>query len=149
MGGRWIGMIVAGAALVGLAGCATALKRDDIVQPASACETSTTSVYFEADSHLITDEGRAVIAQAATAARSCKIGHIEIVGLADAVGAPDANQQLSERRAEAVTSALVAAGLPTTDLRVAAAGQAGSVTPDGEARPLRRRADIIIHQSRP
>lgn len=147
MGGRLIGTIMVAGALV--AGCASALKRDDIVEPASACERSVTSIYFDADSHLVTDEGRAVIAQAATEARNCRIGYIEIVGLADAVGAPDANQALSERRAEAVTSALVAAGLPTGDLRVAAAGQAGSVTPDGEARPLRRRADIIIHQSRP
>ncbi|MCC7266120.1 MAG: OmpA family protein [Caulobacteraceae bacterium] len=145
MGGRLIGAILAS---VLVTGCASGLKRDDIVQPASACGTSVTSIYFEADSHLVTDEGRAVIAQAASEARNCKISYIEIVGLADAVGAPDANQQLSERRAEAVTSALVAAGLPTGDLRVAAAGQAGSVTPDGEARPLRRRADIIIHQAR-
>ena len=144
----------AGAALaaigisIALAGCAVTRDRDDVVAPASACQTSTTSIYFEPDSHVITAEGRAVIAQAAAEARNCSISHIEIVGLADAVGAPDANQQLSERRAEAVTSALVAAGLPTTDLRVAAAGQAGSVTADGEARPLRRRTDIILHQSR-
>lgn len=148
MGGLRIGAILTGFVLAGmLAGCSTPLKRDDIVAP-SACETSVTSIYFEPNSHLITDEGRAVIAQAAAAARSCQVDRIEIVGLADAVGAPDANQQLSEKRAEAVTSALVAAGLPTTDLSVVAAGQAGSVTPDGDARPLRRRADILIHQSR-
>lgn len=141
--------IVATAALAALAGCTTLENaRDAIVRPASACVDQTVQVYFEPDSAEVTDEGRAVIRQAAEQARGCTVRRIDVVGLADATGAPDANLELSGRRASAVTAALSASGLPTAQVHMAAAGQAGAVTADGAAAPLRRRADVILRLSR-
>jgi outer membrane protein OmpA-like peptidoglycan-associated protein len=77
------------------------------------------------------------------------VSSVEVLGLADAVGAPGANFELSKRRADAVASVLSVNGLPAADYKLAAAGQAGAVATDGTARPLRRRADITLHLSGP
>ena len=69
---------------------------------------------------------------------------IEVLGLADAAGAPGVNLELSKRRAQSVAAALAANGLPTAEFQVAAGGQDGAVTADGKA-PLRRRADVTLH----
>ena len=66
------------------------------------------------------------------------------MGLADANGGPAAALELSRRRADAVSAALAANGLPPAEFRVAAAGQAGAVTQDGEKTPLRRRVDVTV-----
>ncbi|HEY3694502.1 OmpA family protein [Phenylobacterium sp.] len=136
-------------AVVALAGCAGLSGRDRIVQRAPACPDQRVQIYFEPDSAVVTDEGRAVLAQAAQAARGCAVKDVKVLGLADAVGAPDANLQLSRRRADAVTAALAATGLPAAEFEVAGAGQAGAVTPTGEAQPLRRRADVVVYLERP
>ena len=131
-----------------LAGCATAGKtRDSIVKAAPACEDVTVQVYFEADSAEVTKEGKAVLGQAAGLAKGCTVDRVRVLGLADAVGAPDANLELSKKRAAAVTRALADTGLPAAEFDLAAAGQAGAVTTDGEARPLRRRADVTVELS--
>jgi hypothetical protein len=48
-----------------------------------------------------------------------------------------------------VTAALASARLPAAEFRVAAAGEAGALTPDGKAAPLRRRADVVLHMAQP
>ena len=142
---RTVGLSLAIAA-VGLAGCSTVRSaRDRIVQPASLCETRTVQIYFENDSAEVTREGRAVISEAAAAARSCVVGRVQVLGLADAVGAPGVNMELSKRRAQSVTAALASAGLPAAEFQVAAAGQTGATTLAGQAAPLRRRADVVLH----
>jgi outer membrane protein OmpA-like peptidoglycan-associated protein len=70
---------------------------------------------------------------------------IVVVGLADAPGSPDANLELSKRRASAVTSELARRGFTNVEFREAAVGAAGASTPAGADRPLRRRADVSIH----
>jgi len=133
-------------AAVGLAGCATVrTARDRIVQPAAICEDRSVQVYFEVDSAELTPESRAVISEAAAAARSCAVGSVEVLGLADAAGAPGANMDLSKRRAQSVTAALASAGLPAAEFRIAAAGQAGATTVAGQNAPLRRRAEVVLH----
>lgn len=138
--------VVASAGL--LAGCSTVGKtRDAIVKTAPACEDVTVQVYFEADSAEVTKEGKAVLSQAATLSKGCKVDRVRVLGLADAVGAPAANLELSKKRAAAVTRALADTGLPAAEFDLAAVGQAGAVTTDGEARPLRRRADVTVELS--
>jgi peptidoglycan-associated lipoprotein len=139
----------AAAALAGLAACATVRSaRDHIVRPTPRCADQTVQVYFDAQSAEVTKEGRAVIAAAAQAAKACKVASVEVLGLADAAGAPGANLELSRKRADSVADALKAAGLPPAQFQVAAAGQAGSVTGAGQAQPMRRRADIVLHLAR-
>lgn len=127
-------------------GACTTLRdaRARLVQSPPRCADATVQIYFEPDSDVVGPEGQAVIGQAAETARGCRVEEVEIVGLADAVGAPAANLELSKRRAQSVLASLAAAGLPASDFRLAGAGQAGAVTADGKAQPLRRRADITL-----
>lgn len=129
-----------------LGGCTTIQNaRDRIVKPAPRCVDQSVQIYFEADSAEVTDEGRAVISQAASQAGSCVVKSVDVLGLADSVGAADANLELSKKRAQSVTAALAASSLPAAEFKVSAAGQAGATTADGRAAPLRRRVDVILH----
>jgi outer membrane protein OmpA-like peptidoglycan-associated protein len=107
----------------------------------------TVQIYFEPDSAAVTREGRAVLNLAAKDSKACKVTSVDVLGLADAAGAPDANLELSKRRAQAVTDTLTAAGLPAAEFKVAAAGQAGATTSKGDPRLLRRRTDVVLHLS--
>jgi len=141
---------VATAALLGLAGGLAAcsslpMGRARIVRAAPHCADQTVQIYFEPESAEVTKEGRAVLAAAAAQSKACKVVSVDVLGLADATGAADANLEISKRRAQSVTAALTAVGLPAGEFKVSAAGQAGSTTADGKARPLRRRADVVLH----
>jgi outer membrane protein OmpA-like peptidoglycan-associated protein len=138
-----------GAALaLALAGCTTIENaRARIVKAPARCPDQTVDIYFEPQSAEVTPEGRAVIAAAANGAQGCAVRRVEVLGLADAAGAPEANLELSKRRAQSVTAALAGAGLPPAEFRVTAGGQAGSVTAGGQAAPLRRRVDVVLHLS--
>lgn len=141
--------VAALAALAALGGCATLENaRARLVRAPSNCVDQTVQVYFEPDSADLTPEGRSVIDTAAANLRACHVRAVEVLGLADAVGAPETNLELSRRRAESVSRALAAAGLPAAEFRIAAAGQAGAVTADGKAAPLRRRVDVTLRAQR-
>lgn len=130
---------------LGLGGCAAIERtRAAIVQPAPGCEDRTVQIYFEPDSAEVTAEGKAVIQQAATAARGCTVRRVDVLGLADATGAPDPNLDLSQRRAQSVTAVLANAGLPDAEFNLTALGQADATAPDGASRPLRRRVDVVL-----
>jgi len=123
-------------------------KRERIVKAPPSCADQTVQIYFESRSSEVTKEGRAVLNAAARDSKACNVTAVDVLGLADAVsGTPDDNLELSKKRAEAVTQALTAAGLPVAEFKVAAAGEAGAINAKGNLRPLRRRADIVLHMS--
>jgi peptidoglycan-associated lipoprotein len=136
---------------LGLAGCGSMPKgRDRIVKAAPRCVDQTVQIYFEQFSAEVTKEGRAVLTAAAAQSKPCKVASVDVLGLSDSVGGDVAgNLELSKRRAQSVTAALTAAGLPAGEFKVAAAGETGATTADGRSRPLRRRADIVLHLSPP
>jgi outer membrane protein OmpA-like peptidoglycan-associated protein len=142
-----LGMSLSLGLTLGLAGCATGpTGRDRIVKAAPPhCVDQTVQIYFDPDSAELTKEGHAVLNAAAVQARPCKVASVDVLGLADATGVADANLELSKRRAQSVTAALAAAGLPAGEFKISAAGEAGAVTKGGQSRPLRRRADIVLH----
>lgn len=142
-------IVALGAGLV-LAGCSTGPRqRSDIVKAPAACEDVTVQIYFEPDSAEVTSEGQAVLAQAAKQAKLCKIDRVRVLGLAEAVGAPAANMSISKQRVSAVTSALIANGLPNAEFELTAAGRSGAITQEGQAQPIRRRADVTVELSPP
>ncbi len=145
MSGVWKRGLLVAALLssVALAGCNT-LGRGKVA-PTNLCEDLKVSIYFEKDSAAITREAKQVLGEAARMRRGCALGVVDVLGLADAVGDPQANFALSEKRAKSVTQAL--GGLGFGNVNIAAAGASGSTTGDGELRPLRRRADVVFRSA--
>jgi outer membrane protein OmpA-like peptidoglycan-associated protein len=133
--------------MLALAGCAADRSgRDRIVRPATPCADQAVQIYFEQFSAEISKESRAVISAAGMSAQSCRVTGVEVLGLADFSGGDTAaNLELSKKRARAVTEALEASKLPEATFKVAAGGETGSVTAAGQARPMRRRVDIVLH----
>lgn len=119
------------------------LKRP-VAAAGPSCAGFTSSIYFDRDSAALTPEAQRVLSSARAQAHGCVVRSVRVVGLADAVGAPEANLALSKRRAEAVSSALAAHGFGEAVLDLAAVGDLGAKGPSGAAAPLRRRADIIF-----
>jgi outer membrane protein OmpA-like peptidoglycan-associated protein len=129
-----------------LSGCNSMQTGKQVVRTPTRCENQTVAIYFEQFSSDISKDGQAVIHAAADAAKPCKVTSVDVLGLADSVGGDSAsNLELSKKRAKAVTQALAASALPDATFQVAAAGEAGAVTAKGQAAPMRRRVDIVLH----
>ncbi|MBO9558844.1 MAG: OmpA family protein [Caulobacter sp.] len=143
-----VGLAIVGVAVLGglVAGCATSnpwpKSRSQIVKTAPSCEDFAVQIYFEDKSAKLTNEARSVLKGADALATGCKVASVRVVGLADAKGLPEASLAISKQRADVVTRALAKMGYGNVEFDVGAAGDAGATTSDGEARPLRRRADI-------
>jgi outer membrane protein OmpA-like peptidoglycan-associated protein len=131
-----------------LAACASA-GRDSVVKIPGVCKDIQIPIYFEPREAEVTPDGRKLIAMEAERARHCKVDSVRVVGLADSVGEPAANMELSKARASSVADAIVKAGLPPAEFDLQAAGQAGSVTAGGQLQPVRRRADVTLKLSKP
>lgn len=138
-------VLLAGAAL---AACATNTPKTQVAR-FTPCEDIKVAIYFDSGSATVNKDGRAVLRGAAQQAQGCKVQRVDVIGLADAVGAPDANMALSEKRAASVTKALRSYGV--SNVQVAAAGDTGAVIQTGSqttvAAPMRRRADVILRLS--
>ncbi len=112
------------------------------------CSDQALSIYFADNSAELTGPARAVIADAGHQAGQCRVREVEVVGLADYRGPPDANLVLSRRRAEATAHALENVGLPTPRFTVTAEGEAGAVAAPGVAVPMRREVKVMIRFDR-
>ena len=102
-------------------------------------------VYFDLDKSVITQRAKAVIAEAAAAARTA--GKVTLAGHADLSGKSAHNQALSERRNAAVRAALEAAGVPAS--KIAIDGAYGDrrprvQTPRGKPLEENRRVEITL-----
>jgi outer membrane protein OmpA-like peptidoglycan-associated protein len=142
----------AGAALViaaaATSGCQTSPKPTSgrpLIQAPVTCTDFTFPIYFEPRSAEITQEAEKLFGAAQARAHGCDVTGIVVVGLADIPGTVNANLELSKHRAGSVTSALQRHGFTNVEFRVKAAGDTGAVTTTGDAKPLRRRADVSIH----
>lgn len=145
---RMIKAAVVLGALIGLTACAqTSGPWRNLNKPVAAAQTCvrfSTSIYFDQDSAALTPEAKMALTAARAQARGCAVRSIKVVGLADAIGASQANLALSRRRADTVSEALAANGFGKADFDLAAIGDAGAMSPSGAAAPLRRRADIFF-----
>jgi outer membrane protein OmpA-like peptidoglycan-associated protein len=109
--------------------------------PAAAREFT---VYFDFNKATLTSEGRDVIKHAAVAAQQGSFAHISVTGHTDTVGSAEFNQRLSERRADTVRQALIAAGVPANEITARGVGKTELAVPtaDGVKEPRNRRAVI-------
>lgn len=138
--------VVAVAAAMGLSACAGQRfwERDELVAEPTTCAPQRFDIYFTEAQARLTEPAREAIGMRAARLQGCEIKSVQVLGLASATGDSEANRVLSERRAVAVTDALVAAGWPAPAFSVEAAGDSGAVTADGVAQPLRRRTEVVV-----
>jgi outer membrane protein OmpA-like peptidoglycan-associated protein len=139
------GLAITAAALAGCQSTPKASAERPLIQAPSSCTDFSFPIYFEPRSAEITPEAEKLFAAAQTRAHGCDVTGIVVVGLADAPGTVNANLELSKHRVGSVTSALQRHGFTTVEFRVKAAGETDAVTNSGDAKPIRRRADVSIH----
>ena len=101
-------------------------------------------VYFSLDATDLAAEDQAQLDEIIAAVKESGDSKIVIRGHADRSGGDEYNQQLSEKRAETIAAALVAAGVPEEQVRTMGLGETdlAVVTEDGVAMRQNRRAAI-------
>lgn len=101
-------------------------------------------VFFGLDSAELVPEAQRVVSDAASAAKDFGAAAIHIVAHTDSSGSDTYNQNLSERRANAVRAALAANGIPTSAITSEGRGEGDLMvhTGDGVKEPQNRRATI-------
>lgn len=100
-------------------------------------------IFFDTGSASVNESELGKIEEAADLLSQYPIAAVSIVGYTDTVGTPTANDDLAQRRADAVVAMLRDTGVPlASSVAVIAAGEAGVV--DQVDDPLNRRVDILI-----
>jgi len=114
--------------------------------PPEAKQPRSFLVFFDSNKAALTADAQRVIGEAADEYRQFAPVRMVVLGHADLVGNPAANQRLSQRRAKAVLTALIRAGIPADRITAGAfgEGQPAFVTPDGVAEPQNRRVEIYL-----
>jgi outer membrane protein OmpA-like peptidoglycan-associated protein len=99
-------------------------------------------VYFPLDSDQPSAEDQAILDEIVAAVVAQNPSSVTVLGHADRSGGDDYNQGLSERRAQTIASALVAAGLPEAAVSTTGLGENEPAVPteDGVAMRQNRRA---------
>ena len=108
-------------------------------------------VFFDtAEARLSPDATRSVN-EAAEEYHRTGAARVIVTGYTDTTGAAAYNLELSRRRAEAVSNALVRAWVPATDITAAGRGEEDLLLPtvDGVPEPRNRRVEIIVLQAPP
>ena len=111
-----------------------------------AYEARDYTIYFPFDQYVITPEAQTVLQDAAKYSTDGHASRETVIGYTDTSGSVAYNLRLSERRAKATADALVALGVPQSNLDVSWKGKSDLAvqTPDGVKEPLNRRATIHI-----
>jgi OmpA-OmpF porin, OOP family len=122
-----------------------------VAQPAQPVAPAPTTartylVFFDFNRADLTGRAREIIGEAAQNSRRVSATRIEVAGHADRSGTPQYNQRLSQRRADAVASELVARGVSRNDIGVTAYGESRPLvqTADGVREPQNRRVEIVL-----
>ncbi len=104
-------------------------------------------VYFRPNQTAVDPEGQQLIGQIAGEARQHPRTTYMVIGMTDRVGDESYNLNLSDRRAAAVRSALINAGVPATQIQARGTGESNLPIPtaNGVADPRNRVVQIIPH----
>lgn len=103
-------------------------------------------VFFDFDASNINSGAQSVIDTVINEIQTRNIEGVDIVGHTDTSGSATYNQRLANKRAEAVKSALVAAGIPASSITTAGNGENNLLvdTQDGIREPANRRGVITF-----
>ena len=126
----------------------------EAISPIESCGTLVTlrdSVLFDFGSSEIRSDAQAVLTELAGVLREANVPAAQVFGHTDSVSDEAFNRTLSEQRAQAVVSALEAAGAPTS-FEATGLGESAPIAPneneDGSDNPagrqLNRRVEIFI-----
>jgi OOP family OmpA-OmpF porin len=104
-------------------------------------------IFFGFNKCNITAEADAVLSEAAASAKSSGSASVRIVGHTDTVGSNDYNQKLSDCRANAAKTNLVAKGVPEGAISASGKGESELMvqTGDGVKEPQNRRATVDLN----
>ena len=129
-----------------LTGCAALAPRPDAGSAVNAqCGDVAFGIYFQPRSSNLSREARQLLKAQVGSMAGCEVTSVDVLGLADAPGDPDANHILAQRRSDSVTGALARYGFGQVTFQAADQGEQGAMTSTGKMRPMRRRADLIFH----
>lgn len=120
------------------------LSRDQLVAEPTACAPQPLEIYFAESTAQLTAPARQAIDLLANKMARCDIQKVTVIGLSSATGTSEANLTLAQRRAQTVAAELERRGWPAPAFQLEAAGDAGAVTADGAAEPLRRRTLVFV-----
>ncbi len=117
------------------------------VAAATPAPARTFMVFFDWNRADLTSRARQIIAEAAEARTRQAVTRIDATGHTDTSGAPQYNQRLSVRRAEAVAGELARLGVPRAEMVIRGVGESQLLvpTPDNTREPQNRRVEIVLH----
>jgi outer membrane protein OmpA-like peptidoglycan-associated protein len=104
------------------------------------------TLYFRFESEELTDESRQLVQEVVREVKTRPVPDVVAVGHTDTTGAARGNVQLGLRRANAVRTILVDAGLSRSAVSVTSHGEAELLvrTADGVSEPRNRRVEITV-----
>jgi OmpA-OmpF porin, OOP family len=104
------------------------------------------TLYFRFESDELTDESRALLPQILEAVKTFPVPEVAVIGHTDTTGAAAVNIQLGLRRANAIRSVLVAAGLDASLIDTTSHGETDPLvkTADDVSEPRNRRVEITV-----
>ncbi len=151
-------MLLATAALSLVAGCAQMAPRQAAPpQPHDAATAGPElagawyQIYFDTGSADVNARGRMIAQKVAYVVTNNTATRVTVIGRTDRLGPPSANMALSERRANAVRDALVAAGVPAARIDTSWTGEANQTgaTIDDTTSPHNRVVDVTVVKQTP
>jgi outer membrane protein OmpA-like peptidoglycan-associated protein len=103
-------------------------------------------LYFRFDSEELTDESRRLVQEVLSVVKQRPDPEVVAIGHTDTTGTPVSNVELGLRRANAVRTILVDAGLPGSSIAVRSHGEGALLvrTADGVFEPRNRRVEITV-----
>lgn len=121
-------------------------------EEASVCERAlrgaapTGMIQFERASDVLLRESQPVLRKLVEVANTCQNSTIEVEGHTDSEGIPERNQPLSERRAQAVVTFLVEAGVPAERIKAIGYGDTKPIADNAtaEGRAKNRRIEFTV-----
>jgi OOP family OmpA-OmpF porin len=103
-------------------------------------------LYFVEGKDEFTDESKRLVDNVLAEVARRPVPDVLVVGHADSLGTDQVNDALGQRRADTVRTALIALGIPASDVQAISRGKRAPAVPtaDGVAEPRNRRVEIIV-----
>ena len=103
-------------------------------------------LYFRFDSEELTDDSRRLVQDVLSTVKQRPDPEVIAIGHTDTMGTPTSNVELGLRRANAVRTILIDAGLPAASVAVRSHGEGALLvhTADGVVEPRNRRVEITV-----